>query len=400
MRSRRALLFAFLVALFGVGSCDRSDDEGGLRFGLLVATTGPSAERGLVQRNAAALAAEEINARGGVLGRRIRLVHGDDGSDVRRVPGLIEGILGGLEAPFVFGPVETTAADAASEAIGDRAILLTASTTAGVGGAASPRCLCASDADQGAALAEVVFARGATSAAILCPETPAGRVLSDAFHARFLALGGTVPLYNRYRPDRSDFVSVVRPVGMSGADAILIDGTLPDVAQILDLYLALYPGDGSLFAFADEVESDAFVTAVGAGRFGFDHVGIGPSSQAAAYAEFEAAYETRYGELPAHGAHGASAYDAVYLAALAIESTGVLEVATLRGAIDQVARGGLRVGPGDYDAARLAASSGIDIDYAGASGEVDLPTPGPFEAPLFETWEVRSGLVEITGTAP
>lgn len=389
------------ITIASLGACDRAGSPEPLRVGLLVSTTGPSAERGLVQRNAAALAASEINARGGVLGRPIQLVHGEDGSDPARVPGVVEGILRTIDVPLVLGPVASEVVELASDTIGPRAVVLTASTTTGVGGAASPHCLCAPDVDQGEALAELVFARGVRTVAILCPETTTGRVLSDAFHARFLALGGAVPFYSRYRPDRSEFLSVVRPAGLAGAEALLVDGSVPDAAAIVDGYLSLYPADGSLFLFPDELESQAFVTAVGPTRFAFAHLGIGPSITSPAYAAFETAYETRYDDAPAPGSYGASAYDAVYLAALAVEAAGTIpDSIALRAAIDAIARGGTRFGPDEFVAARAAAAAGVDIDYVGASGEVELLPPGPYEAASYETWEVQSGVVVVTGVAP
>jgi branched-chain amino acid transport system substrate-binding protein len=398
----RRLMIASTLA-FGIApllSCDRNEGPPELRLGLLVATTGPSAERGLVQRNSAALAAEEINARGGVLGRPIRLVHGDEGSDLGRVVSVVSGILDRIDAPIVLGPVDTDVALIARDVIGTRALMLSASATANLGASTELRCLCASDVDQGRALAELVVARGLASVAIVGPETPTGRVLTDAFHTRFLELGGVVPLYNRYRPDREDLLSVVRPVGLVGADAILVDGSLRDASQIIELYLALYPGDGSVFLFTDEVESSAFVTAVGATQFDFAHLGIGPSTSAPPYAAYAAAYEARFEEPPDVGAHGASAYDAVYLAALAIEAAGTTDIEAIRAAIVEVAQGGTPYEPAAFEQARAALAAGDDIDFTGASGELSLAPPGPYENPRYDTWEVRSGEVVVTGTIP
>jgi ABC-type branched-subunit amino acid transport system substrate-binding protein len=58
-----------------------AQDKDALRIGILLPLTGPSAVTGEHSRRGATLAAEEINAAGGILGRKIELVFGDDESN-------------------------------------------------------------------------------------------------------------------------------------------------------------------------------------------------------------------------------------------------------------------------------------------------------------------------------
>ncbi len=89
-----ALIFA--VAVFGCAPdaappVDEPDDEpvdepvaefeGDVLIGIMVPTTGSEAADGIDMENAALLAVEEINARGGVLGHRLVTTTGDDGCD-------------------------------------------------------------------------------------------------------------------------------------------------------------------------------------------------------------------------------------------------------------------------------------------------------------------------------
>lgn len=90
-RARR-LVAVFVVALTACGGSGsesasrRSDDSGAatkppIKVGALLPLSGPNAKAGSEMLEAAKLAAEDLNAAGGVLGRRIEIISGDDGCD-------------------------------------------------------------------------------------------------------------------------------------------------------------------------------------------------------------------------------------------------------------------------------------------------------------------------------
>ena len=76
-------ILAGVVLLFSLGNppMATSQDKGVLKIGILIPLTGPSAVTGDHSKRGAILAAEEINAAGGVLGRKIELVFADDESN-------------------------------------------------------------------------------------------------------------------------------------------------------------------------------------------------------------------------------------------------------------------------------------------------------------------------------
>ncbi|GAA3921067.1 branched-chain amino acid ABC transporter substrate-binding protein [Actinoplanes auranticolor] len=91
MRSRKLLSsIAVAVALTALGGCGGSADgpagdpapsSGTIRLGTLVPLTGRSSPSGEAMVNGARLAVSEANAAGGVLGRQVELVVGDDACD-------------------------------------------------------------------------------------------------------------------------------------------------------------------------------------------------------------------------------------------------------------------------------------------------------------------------------
>ena len=53
--------------------------------------------------------------------------------------------------------------------------------------------------------------------------------------------------------------------------------------------------------------------------------------------------------------------------------------------------GGVEVTGGDFERARSLITEGIDIDYRGASGDVDLDARGDVRSATYGIWEVRGG---------
>lgn len=79
---RVCLLIVFTTLFFGSANPVSGQEKGGvLKIGICIPLTGPSAMTGEYAKRAATLAAEEINAAGGILGRKIELVFADDESN-------------------------------------------------------------------------------------------------------------------------------------------------------------------------------------------------------------------------------------------------------------------------------------------------------------------------------
>jgi len=87
LNSKKLFILFLVTAMmafgtFGCGDDGPADDaDGEVLIGIMVPTTGSEAADGIDMENAAKLAVEEINARGGVLGHRIVTTTGDDGCD-------------------------------------------------------------------------------------------------------------------------------------------------------------------------------------------------------------------------------------------------------------------------------------------------------------------------------
>jgi ABC-type branched-subunit amino acid transport system substrate-binding protein len=115
-------------------------------------------------------------------------------------------------------------------------------------------------------------------------------------------------------------------------------------------------------------------------------------------AAFAAAFSSRwYGEEPTNGA--AYYYDALAVWALAAEATwheqGELTPEVLRQQLRAVTRSpGEKVAWNDLGRALSLVREGKDVDYVGASGEVDLDAHGDAAATATRFWTIRNGRVQ------
>ena len=93
--------------------------------------------------------------------------------------------------------------------------------------------------------------------------------------------------------------------------------------------------------------------------------------------------------------YAANEFDAAMLIALAIaQAGGTSDKVALRDALYKVASKGKVHGPGDLTGALQDIQNGIDIDYSGASGPVDLDPAGNVTAGYI-IWHVKDGKFEI-----
>jgi ABC-type branched-subunit amino acid transport system substrate-binding protein len=111
---------------------------------------------------------------------------------------------------------------------------------------------------------------------------------------------------------------------------------------------------------------------------------------------FNAAYEDAYGH-PASDVPGtAAAYDSVYVVALAALAANSDDPAVIRNNITYVANSPGEIIPYGTDAFSKAAkgvSQGQEVNYLGASGQVDIDANGELAKTSVQTWRVLNGTI-------
>jgi Periplasmic binding protein len=104
----RAISVAFLVGVFAATTAPVSAQGGDpIKIGFSLALTGPLAPNGKQALLGAKIWEEEINAKGGLLGRKVELLNYDDQSNPANIPGLYTKLLDVDKVDLVNGPYGT-----------------------------------------------------------------------------------------------------------------------------------------------------------------------------------------------------------------------------------------------------------------------------------------------------
>jgi branched-chain amino acid transport system substrate-binding protein len=411
MRVRQALAMVAVLSL-ALGCADMASqatpynpgqhDPNAVQLGLVFHFTGSGGQQPQFLLNAVRMGVAEINAAGGVNGRPLEVVARDDNGDPAfGAQAARELVAGGAVALMtatsgVTSQILTTVTDSALVPV-----LSPSATSPSLTGLAAHGTFfrtAPSDAFQGAILASEVYAQGVRDVAIIRIGNAYGVGLSNVFTAQFTALGGSIRATVEYPNGKSlGFTQEVANLFAHGVPAgVLIVGTLVDgsnVTRDLDLYNPLprprYFGTEGLY------DSSFLVNGASGVLSGFMGTSNASPTQSATYQGFAARFQDGTGQAPI--LFSDDAYDAVYLAALAMQQGGAntraAMLANLRSVSNFSATPGadVVVHPGEWPQALAAIKAGRHVKYEGASGTIGWDGNG----------DVTSGtylIYRITGT--
>ena len=252
-----------------------------------------------------------------------------------------------------------------------------------------------SDAVQGVVLADLAVELGYRSVGVLYIDNPYGQGLTARFVEAFEARGGTVTATAAHGSGQASYVAELEDVTAGNPD-VLVAVSYQRQAEVY-LREALEGGYADTFLFVDGTKSPELFETVGwdllEGSYG---TGPGVDETRLEARAFADAYAAVYGEQPRRQ-FVAGAYDAAVLVGLAAAAAGtVTDSAAIRDQLRSVANPpGVVVGPGAAGIKRALRliSEGVDINYEGASGPVDLDANGDVTAGTIEVWRIEDGRI-------
>jgi branched-chain amino acid transport system substrate-binding protein len=323
-----------ILALFAATSLAAADEP--IRIGHFASLSGKDAAFGVASRKGILIAVDELNARGGILGRRVEYLVEDiqskSGEPATAVKKLIArdkvvAILGGnpssnsLEAAPICqnAHVPMMAISSTNPAVTEKGDYIFR--------------ICFIDPFQGAVLAK--FARDslhAKSVALLTSASSSYSVgLSNVLRERFTAMGGEIVAEQKYSEGDKDFKAQLTSIRARRPDVIAATGYYTEAALIciqaraLGLNIPIIGGDGWEAPQLVELGGKAVE-----GTYYSTH--YSPSNQAAEVQAFVKKYKARWdNETPE--AVSALGYDAMLLIADAMTRAGTTEGPKLRDAI-------------------------------------------------------------------
>lgn len=372
-------------------------DSNSLRIGVITNFTGSLASFGRSIYFATQLAAQEINAAGGVNGQKLQLIPKDDKLDKavaqeaaqELLDDGVVGIIGSLASSM-------TLAIAENVTIAAKIPLISSSSTSpkitDLNDDGSVWRTISSDAFQGQFLAGKVWARGIKKASIIYVDNAYGQGLANRFDEVFTELGGTITAKAGYTEGKTkDFGTQVTQIlqGLTDGDAVAIFGYETDSAAITTEIAAHSRPDLSYWG-CDGNYSLSFLKNANINVVRKMQGSTPQPSSGETYTRFAKAFEDEVHEAPTQ--YTENAYDALYLMALAMIKAGNNTAQTILANLATVSTNDgddTTIDPATFIEARTVFEAGGDIDFRGASGEVDFTAAGDVSS-NYLLWQVTA----------
>lgn len=354
-----------------------------INVGSVAGVTGPIAE--LVAPIVAGrnLAAEHVNGQGGLLGGdNYNLILSDSqcdpkagvdaGGKVVNVEQVVA-IIGASCSGATNGMVQSVTIPAGVVAISDSA---TAPSITDLEDNDTVFRVAPSDAYQGLAIAQLAIDQGYKKLAMTYSNDDYNAGIAAVFEAAYQELGGEITANQAHEPNKASYRSELSTLSGGDAEGLAIFAYYGG-SGITIIRNSLENGLFEKFMAADGMFDASVIEQIGADILR-DNIFITQSASDYAdggYKAFADAFEaTGNDPVAPYAAHG---YDASFLIALAIEKAGSADRAAIAAALREVASGpGTVIHPGEWEKAKAAIAAGEDINYEGASGNVDFDEAG------------------------
>ena len=334
---KRTLLSLGLIAslLFAL-ACQPGGSAGDkVRIGVFMSLTGDTANFGISSTNGIKMAADEVNAAGGINGKQIELLVQDDRSDASEAATIVTKFVTQDQVHAILGEVASSRSIAAAPIAQNAKIpMLTPSST-------NPEVTrkgayifrsCFIDPVQGAAIAQF----GAKSlnakrgALMVDRKQDYSTGLEKVIKEVFTKLGGQIVVTQSYQSGDQDFNAQITDIKGANPDVIFVPGYYGDVAlfakQARDkgVTVPLVGGDGwdspSLYQIGGAALNGSYFS---------NH--YSPDDAAPNVQKFVSDYKARYNTIP--DALAATAYDAARIMFDAIKRANSLDGSAIRDAL-------------------------------------------------------------------
>ena len=334
----------------------------------------------------AALAVEQINAAGGINGQPVQLIEGDSGCDGAVALTSLNDVIAQGAQGVMGAACSGTSLAILDTAIAAEVVMVSPSNTSpqftkidkkGFYARTAP-----SDLLQGDVLASLLVEDGVQTVSIISRADSYGRGLAEATAAAFEAAGGTVKTIVYHATDATEFSSEVTAVGKGAPEAIV--GILFPETGCGVLQPAFEQGLlDTPWYMTDGVKDAGLASLCGLGTALDGFKGTAPGSAAG---EAKDAFEAAYAGVSADGSptfiFAPQAYDAVMLMAISAAANGVTGPEIASGLVAASSGGEKCIGV----ACIALAADGVDVDYVGASGEIELNAVGDPTAATYDIW--------------
>jgi len=350
-----ALLLA--VSLTAVRAADT------IKFGEFASLTGKEATFGQMSHNGTKLAVDELNAAGGLLGKKIELICEDDQSKAGEPATVVRKLISRDKVVAILGEVASSRSlEAAPICQQNKIPMISPSST-------NPKVtetgdyifrVCFIDPFQGTVMANFATKTlKAKNVAVLTDVKSDYSVgLAKFFKERFTANGGKIAADRTYSGGDKDFRAQLTALKAAKPDGIFLPGYYTEAglivrqAQQLGLNVPIFGGDGWESSKLVEIGGKAME-----GKYFSTH--FSPEEKSDAVDNFVKKFKAKYGEAP--DAMAALGYDSAMLLADAIKRAGTTDGPKVRDALAATKGFSGVTGKTTLDAQRNATKSAVII---------------------------------------
>jgi branched-chain amino acid transport system substrate-binding protein len=331
---KRILIASIIIASL-LSACQPQGAGDKIRIGVFMSLTGSTANFGISSTNGIKMAADEINAAGGINGKQIELLVQDDRSDAQEAATIVTKFVTQDQVHAILGEVASSRSIAAAPIAQNAKIpMLTPSST-------NPEVTkkgdfifrsCFIDPVQGAAIAQFAARtlNAKTAAIMVDRKNDYSTGLDKVINETFTRMGGKIVATQSYQEGDQDFNAQLTSLKGFNPEVIFVPGYYNDVGLIAKqardkgITVPLVGGDGwdsaQLYAIGGTALNGSYFT---------NH--YSPYDTAPNVQKFVNDYKARFGTLP--DALAATAYDAAKIMFDAIKRSTSLEGPAIRDAL-------------------------------------------------------------------
>lgn len=319
----RCLLLSLILAIFVFSPACKKSQE--VTIGVLFPLTGDAAAYGERGKNGVNLAVDEINAQGGIKGRKLRVIYEDSQANPRVGVSAIQKLIAVDKVSCIIGDIVSATTLAIAPIVEKNKVALlspTASAPAITKAGEYIFRIWPSDLAEGEKIAEFAYREEFKKISILYMQNDYGIAIKDIFSETITCVGGKVISALGYKPDETDFRGYLTRVVAQKPQAVYVAGYFKDSALILKQAREL--GIKIQFLGTTAIEDPKFLEIAGAGAEGIIYpvaTGYDPKGGEKIVKHFTNSFKKRYGKEP--GWVEAQAYDAVKVIAYAMEKGGI-----------------------------------------------------------------------------
>ncbi len=363
--TRGVVLCAFILF---AAACTRNDANV-IRIGAAGPMTGDQSKMGVDLRNGAELAVMEWNEKGGVLGKKIELLAGDDQADPKQAVSVANKFIN-QKAVAVVGHWNSSCSIPASKFYNDANVVMISPATTNPQltqqGFTRVFRVCGTDDQQGRIAADFVLTKiRPKRVAIIHDKTAYGQGLADYFK-KALGNNTNIVYYGGIIQRDPDYKAVLTTIKENKPEIYFFGGVYPEAGRLVrqakevGLNAPMVTGDGvfdpTFISIAGKAAEGTFVT------FGKEPAGLATAKS------FMEKYKAKYGD---PGPYSIYAYDAANIILTAIAQTGTTDGAKTAEYISRTT-------------------------FHGAFGDISFQKNGDVAQAPYVMWQVRDGkFVEV-----